>query len=411
MSIIRPFRALRPLPENVSQVASVPYDVVNQSEAAALAQGNPKSFLHVSRPEIDLPAGTDPYDKIVYEKARENLKKLSAELPMVRETEPSLYIYRLKMGDREQTGIAAAYSIDEYDHGTIKKHEKTRQDKEDDRTRHVVTLGAQTGPVFLTYRGSSEINQRVEQETQGSPLFHFTAPDGVVHTLWKAKDSKALAQLFTQVPMLYIADGHHRAASASRARTELKKENPAHSGGEDYNFFLAVAFPAEQLKILPYYRVIKDLNGHSQEQILDWIGKSFDMQKGTSPDPSRGRFAMYLGGSWYGLTPKNPPASSQASPSARLDVSILQNQVLEPLFGIKDPRTDKRIDFVGGIRGTRELVELVDSGRAQVAFSLHPTTVGDLMEISDAGEIMPPKSTWFEPKLRDGLLSHVIRES
>jgi uncharacterized protein (DUF1015 family) len=410
MSIIRPFRALRSKPEHVAQVASVPYDVVNQSEAAALAQGNPSSFLHVSRPEIDLPPGTDPYAKIVYEKARENLQKLTRELPLVRENEPSLYIYRLKMGDREQTGIAAAYSIDEYDHDTIKKHEKTRQDKEDDRTRHVLTLGAQTGPVFLTYKGLTEMNALVDRETQSAPLFHFTAPDGIVHTLWKAQNPSALVEAFRKVPMLYIADGHHRAASASRARAELKKENPKHTGAEDYNFFLAVAFPAEQLKILPYYRVIKDLNGHSHAEILSTLEKSFTLTPSAKPEPKRGEFAMYLGGKWYGLAPKSRPDAA-SSPSARLDVSVLQNQVLDPLFGIKDPRTDKRIDFVGGIRGTRELVELVDSGRAQVAFSLHPTTVGDLMEISDAGEIMPPKSTWFEPKLRDGLLSHIIRES
>lgn len=411
MSTIRPFRALRPSPDHVSEVASVPYDVVNQSEAAALAQGNPKSFLHVSRPEIDLPKDTDPYSKAAYEKARENLTKLTKELPLVRESEPSLYVYRLKMGNREQTGLAAAYSIDEYDQGKIKKHEKTRPDKEDDRTRHVVTLGAQTGPVFLTYRGQAEINALVDKETQGSPLFHFTAPDGIVHTIWKAKDSKALVDAFQKVEALYIADGHHRAASASRARGELKKENPSHQGKEDYNFFLAVAFPAEQLQILPYYRVIKDLNGHSNEAILAFLEKSFVVEKGASPDPKRGQFSMYLAGAWYGLSPKHAFSQAQASPAEKLDVSVLQNQVLDPLFGIKDPRTDKRIDFVGGIRGTRELVELVDSGRAKVAFSLHPTTVGDLMEISDAGEIMPPKSTWFEPKLRDGLLSHVIRES
>jgi uncharacterized protein (DUF1015 family) len=409
MSMIRPFRALRPSPQDVSKVASVPYDVVNATEAAALAQGNPYSFLHVSRPEIDLPKDTDPYAKIVYEKAFSNLKKLMTELPLVRETEPSIYIYRLKMGEREQTGIAAAYSIDEYDQGGIKKHEKTRQEKEDDRTRHVVTLGAQTGPVFLTYRGQASINTKVAQETQKAPLYQFTAPDGIVHTLWRAQDSKALVELFRQVPALYIADGHHRAASASRARAELKKANPSHRGDEDYNFFLAVAFPAEQLKILPYYRVIKDLNGLTAKTLLEALSKSFEVTPGANPEPSRGQYAMYLAGQWYGLKPKSIPASSE-SPSDRLDVSILQNQILAPLFGIQDPRTDKRIDFVGGIRGTRELVELVDSGRAQVAFSLHPTTVDDLMEISDAGEIMPPKSTWFEPKLRDGLLSHVICE-
>jgi uncharacterized protein (DUF1015 family) len=414
MSQIRSFRSLRPSPENVSQVASVPYDVVNQAEAAALALGNPQSFLHVSRPEIDLPEGTDPYSTQVYEKARDNFKKLTRELPLVRETEPSIYIYRLEMGAQTQIGVAAAYSIDEYDQGLIKKHEKTRQDKEDDRTRHVVTLGAQTGPVFLTYRGRSDINSLIEREITAAPLFHFKAQDEVIHTLWKAKDPQRLVEFFRQVPALYIADGHHRAASASRARAELKKLNAAHRGDEDYNFFLAVAFPAEQLRILPYFRVIKDLNGQSPTQLLESLSKSFQIEKGASSEPKRGQFAMYLEKTWYGLVPKQSISTSSAansSPSARLDVSVLQNQVLAPLFGIQDPRTDQRIDFVGGIRGTKELVERVNSGRAQVAFSLHPTTVDDLMEISDAGEIMPPKSTWFEPKLRDGLLSHVIRES
>lgn len=407
MAMIRPFRALRPSSENVAEVASVPYDVVNREEAQALAKGHPWSFLHVSRPEIDLSAQIDPYSPEVYQKARENFDHLIQKLPLHRESKPSLYIYRLKMGDREQTGVAAAYSIDEYDQGGIKKHEKTRQDKEDDRTRHVLTLQAQTGPVFLTYRERSDLDEHVARETRAAPLFQFTASDGVIHTLWKAAESETLASLFKNVPALYIADGHHRAASASRARAEMSKKNPSHQGSEDYNFFLAVAFPANQLKILPYYRVLKDLNGMRPDELFGKLESEFTIRPNSSPDPVRGEFGMYLAGQWYGLSPKKKP-SLDGGPIARLDVSVLQSRVLAPLFGIQDPRTDKRIDFVGGIRGTRELVQLVDSGKAKIAFSLHPTTIDDLMEISDAGEIMPPKSTWFEPKLRDGLLSHLF---
>lgn len=407
MARIRPFRALRPPVERAAEVSAVPYDVVNSEEAAALATGNPWSFLHVSRPEIDLPAGTDLHADEVYAKARENFDRLIAECPLDRDAEPSLYVYRLLMGDHEQTGLVACCSIDEYDNDRIKKHERTRRDKEDDRTRHLVTLGAQTGLVFLTYRGRPAIDALVSEVISTVPLYDFVAPDGIAHTMWKIPNPERFVEGFAEVPDLYVADGHHRSASASRARAQLRDANPDHTGEEDYNFVLAVLFPADQLQILPYNRTVKDLNGHSPEALLAAVGERFEVTNDASPDPARGAFAMYLGGRWYGLT---PPAGSvdHDDPIASLDVSVLQDRVLAPLLGVEDPRTDTRVDFVGGIRGTAELIRLVDSGRAAVAFSLHPTTLDDLMRIADAGEIMPPKSTWFEPKLRDGLVCHTI---
>ena len=407
MAIIRPFRALRPPVERAAEVSAVPYDVVNSEEAAELAKGNPWSFLHVSRPEIDLPPGTDLYADEVYAKAAENFQKLIAECPLVLDDEPSLFLYRLRMGDHEQTGLVACCSVDEYDGDRIKKHERTRRDKEDDRTRHLVTLGAQTGLVFLTYRGRDEIDAAVEEALASEPLYDFTAPDGIAHTLWRVPEPSRFVELFDPVPALYVADGHHRSASASRARAELAARNPGHTGDEEYNFVLAVVFPADQLQILPYNRTVKDLNGLTPEQFLEAVRERFDVTEGAAASPERGEFAMYLGGSWYGLRP--PAGSVDASdPIKSLDVSVLQDRLLEPVLGIADVRTDKRIDFVGGIRGTAELERLVDSGKAAVAFSLYPTTVDDLMRIADAGEIMPPKSTWFEPKLRDGLVIHLI---
>jgi uncharacterized protein (DUF1015 family) len=409
MARIRPFRALRPPVERAAEVAAVPYDVVSSAEAAELARGNPWSFLHVSRPEIDLPDGTDLYSDEVYAKARENFDRLIAECPLEMDEEPSLYLYRLRMGDHLQTGLVACCSIDEYDDDLIKKHERTRRDKEDDRTRHLVTLGAQTGLVFLTYRERGRIDAAVAEVTAGAPLYDFTAPDGIVHTLWRVPDPARFVELFAEVPAMYVADGHHRSASASRARAQLRDANPEHTGEEDYNFVLAVVFPGDQLQILPYNRTVKDLDGRTPEAFLAEVGERFEVTEGAKPSPERGAFSMYLGGTWYGL---RPPEGSvdRDDPIASLDVSVLQDRLLAPLLGVEDPRTDKRIDFVGGIRGTEELERLVDSGRAAVAFSLHATTVDDLMRIADAGEIMPPKSTWFEPKLRDGLVCHKIGE-
>ena len=408
MAVIRPFRALRPQVDRAEAVASVPYDVVNTDEARALAQGNPLSFLHVSRPEIDLPPGTDIHSDAVYRKAVENFEKLIAECPMETESEPSLYLYRLIMGDHEQFGIVACCSVDEYDNSTIRKHERTRRDKEDDRTRHMLMLKAQTGPVFLTYRHRAEIDEQVSAAINDAPLYDITAADGVRHTIWRISDADSLVKSFESVPLLYIADGHHRAASASRARAELKGQSFAHTGKEDYNYFLTVIFPDSQMQILAYNRTVKDLNGLTKEKFLDTVKEQFTVSESASPEPpERGNWSMYLDGKWYGLQ-LSPATTLPSGTVAALDVSILQDRLLDPILGIKDVRTDKRVDFIGGLRGTKELERLVDEGKAAVAFSLFPTTVNELLMVSDANEIMPPKSTWFEPKLRDGLLIHTI---
>ncbi|HEX8559919.1 MAG TPA: DUF1015 family protein [Pyrinomonadaceae bacterium] len=411
MAAIYPFRALRPPADKAAEVAAVPYDVVNTEEARALAAGSPLSFLHVSRPEIDLPEGTDIYADEVYEKARENFERMRADGTLVVEEEPSLYVYRLVMGGHTQTGVAAAFSVDEYDGGLIRKHERTRPDKENDRTRHVLTLRAQTGPVFLTYRADRRVDALVEAETKRAPLYDFEAPDGVRHTIWRAEAGEQLARCFAEVPALYIADGHHRAASASRARATLRDQNPSHTGEEEYNRFLAVVFPDDQVQILPYHRVVKDLNGRSPEEFLEAVRARFNVTEGAKREgPGKpGHWHMYLGGAWRGLTLRDDAARTLSDdPTTALDVSLLQNNLLDPVLGVADPRTDKRIDFVGGIRGARELERLVDSGRAAVAFALHATSMEDLLRVSDAGGVMPPKSTWFEPKLRDALLIHTI---
>ncbi len=411
MAAIYPFRALRPPRDKVRQVAAVPYDVVNTEEARALAADNPLSFLHVSRPEIDLPEGTHIYADEVYAKARENFERFKTEGTLVEEDEPHLYVYRIRMGGHTQVGVAAACSVDEYDADIIRKHERTRPDKENDRTRHILTLRAQTGPVFLTHRADRRLDALVEAETIGQPLYDFEADDGVRHTVWRATAPEQLARCFAEVPLLYIADGHHRAASASRARAELKARNPNHTGAESYNRFLAVVFPDEQMQILPYHRVVKDLNGLTPEQFLEAVGGRFDVTEGAKREgPGKsGHWHMYVGGRWYGLTLRGEAARTLSDdPTAALDVSLLQNNLLDPVLGVTDPRTDKRIDFVGGIRGTPELERLVDSGAAGAAFALYATSIEDLLRVSDAGGIMPPKSTWFEPKLRDAILIHTI---
>jgi uncharacterized protein (DUF1015 family) len=388
----------------------VPYDVVNTEEARALAAENPLSFLRVSRPEIDLPEGTDIYSDAVYEKGAENFARLIKEAPLEMEETPSLYLYRLIMGEQEQIGVVAACSVDEYDKDLIRKHERTRRDKEDDRTRHILTLRAQTGPVFLTYRSSRNIDTMVLETTVTEAIYDFTAPDGVEHTVWHVPDPVRFVQAFRDVPFLYIADGHHRAASASRARAELRDKNPEHTGDEEYNYFLAVLFPSDQLRILPYNRIVKDLNGLSSEQFLAAVKGKFRVAEDAAPPTPEapGQWSMYLDGRWYGLTLADTGARATGDVVASLDVSVLQDNLLDPILGIKDVRTDKRIDFVGGIRGTDELERLVTEGRAAVAFSLYPTSIDDLLRVSDAGGIMPPKSTWFEPKLRDAILIHNI---
>ncbi len=408
MAKFLPFRALMPSVERVAQVAAVPYDVVSSDEAAELAEGNPFSFLRVSKPEIELEPGIDLYDAKVYAKAVKNFKRLSENAPLKLDEEPNLYVYSLKMGEHTQVGIAGAASVQDYDAEIIKKHERTRKDKEDDRTRHVIELRSHSGPVFLAYRDDKEVDALVAEVMKTTPLFDFIGPHGVINKLWKAGkelSAKLSAQFDSAVPFFYIADGHHRAASASRAAAYFRSLNPNHSGNEDYNYFLAVAFPSSQLRILPYNRVVKDLNGLSKEDFLKRLEPNFSVGPASSPSPSKpGEICLYLDGKWSLLKPKFDIASLGVIGS--LDVSVLQDRVLAPLLGIDDPRTSKRVDFVGGIRGTGELVKLVDSGKCAVAFSMYPTTLDQLMAIADAGEIMPPKSTWFEPKLCDGLLCH-----
>ena len=405
MALLVPFRALRPTPESAARVAAVPYDVVNAEEAAAMADGNPLSFLRISRAEIDLSIDTNPYADAVYARAAQNFRALKQAAPLVMEQTPSLYIYRLRMGSHEQTGIAACYSLDEYDRDVIKKHERTRRDKEDDRTRHIVELRAQTGPVFLTYRASPRVDAVVNRTTTKPPLFDFTAVDGVQHTIWRveARDEHDLMAAFDAVPSLYIADGHHRAASAARARQQLR--GAGGTAGE-WDTFLAVAFPDNQMQILPYHRVVKDLGSYTPESFLAALRQRFTVSDGPPTPKERGQVAMHLDGRWHTIVLGDAPADAGAA--ERLDVQRLQDTVLTPLLGIGDIRSDKRIDFVGGARGTGALEKLVKSGKAAVAFSMYPVSLRDLMTIADAGGIMPPKSTWFEPKLRDGLLSHVI---
>ena len=400
MANLYPFRALRPRPSEAAAVAAVPYDVVNTDEARALAAGNPLSFLRVSRAEIELPAGTNPYSKDVYDRAAHNLDALRKSALVV-EDAPSLYLYRLRTGGHEQTGIAACYALDEYDSGAIKKHERTRPDKEDDRTRHLLALGAQTGPVFLIYRARADVDQIVAEAARAGPLIDFEAVDGVRHTIWRmdAGSRDRLVEAAGRIPALYIADGHHRAASAARARAQMRQSESA-------AVFLAVAFPDNRVSILPYNRIVKDLGELSAAEFLQALRARFDVKKGPATPAVRGEIAMYFQGGWQTLRTRVPP--DRADAIASLDVSVLQDGLLAPVLKITDVRTDPRIEFVGGARGTGELERLVDSGRAAAAFSLFPVAVDDLMAVSDAGAIMPPKSTWFEPKLRDGLLIHVI---
>jgi uncharacterized protein (DUF1015 family) len=415
MAIIRPFKALRPTKEKAQSVASVPYDVVNREEAKQFAEGNPLSYLHITRSEIDLPEVKDVYSKEIYRKAKENLDRITKDAPLKLDNKPGFYLYRLIMNGRAQTGICATFSVDDYDNDVILKHEKTRKVKEDDRTNHIITTEAQTGIVFLTYRGVKNINEVVDKTmSEVKPEYDFTAPDGIQHTVWIVPESynQLIVNEFAKINKLYIADGHHRAKSASRAREVKKNANSKHTGNEEYNYFVAVLFPAEQLKILPYNRVVFDLNNLSKEDFLNEVSEKFDVKATKDKQPQiKNNFCMYLDKQWYHLKARDSVLASlslEKSVGEKLDVSILQNFLLNPVLGIDDPRTNTRIDFIGGIRGTKELEKLVDSGKAAVAFSLYPVGLDDLMNISDAGEVMPPKSTWFEPKLRDGLLTHLI---
>jgi len=404
---IHAYSALRPREDLVDRMAAPPYDTVDTAEARDLAAGNPMSFLHINRPEIDLPDGTDVHADEVYAKGAENLRAFKANGWLLREDRPLLYLYAQTMGDHTQTGLVCCCHIDDYIHDVIKKHEFTRKDKEDDRTRHTATLNANIGPVFIAYRDVPAIREALAPWAQGEPMYDLTDELQVRHRVWPVKEPEAIEKLFAeQVPVSYIADGHHRSASAVRVGAERRAADPDHTGNEEYHWFLSVVFPASELKILPYNRVVKDLNGLSKEEFLREVKAVFTVTEGADPSPSAPRnISMYLDGAWYGLS---WPEVESSNPVDQLDVSTLQNGVLHPLLGIDDPRTSERIRFVGGIRGPQELVKLVDQKGFAVAFSMYPTTVDQLMAIADAGQIMPPKSTWFEPKLRTGLLSHEL---
>jgi uncharacterized protein (DUF1015 family) len=402
VSLIKPFRALRPAPDKAKEVSSVPYDVYYESEVRDFVENNPSSFLRVTRPEVD---ASDP-DGI--ENARRSLQNFIDEGILVSDPDPAVFVYRLTSGSHSQTGVVACCSLDEYESGLIKKHEKTRPDKVEDRTRHMLALRAQTGLIFLAYRGTDRIHDLVAEITSRPALYDFECSSGIRQTVWRVALSEPLINAFAEVPALYVADGHHRLESASHARNELRSANREHSGNEDYNYVLAGLFPAEELKILAYNRVVKDLNGMTDEEFLAAVQQSFVLDERTALEPqAHGEICMYLGGKWYDLL-FAVNYFREPDPIERLDVSILQQYILEPILGIADIRTDKRISFVGGIRGTAELERLVNSGEARVAFSLYPTTMDDLFAVSDMGEIMPPKSTWFEPKLKDGLFVHRI---
>jgi len=404
MATIKPFAAVRPKPELAARICELPYDVMSSEEARQVAAGNPLSFLHVSKPEIDLPPTTNPYDPAVYDKGRENFQKLIAAGALRQDPQPRFYLYRQVLGQHQQVGLVAAASCAEYSANVIKKHELTRPDKEDDRVRHIEALHAQTGPVFLTYRAVAKLDELFTKRIADQPDIDFTATDGVRHTSWSISDSATIALLereFAGIPCLYIADGHHRSAAAARVGQSRR-------GAGQSAQFLAVIFPHDQLRILPYHRVLKDRNGLSPEALLQKLDAVFTIKDAGSPQPSRRHeIGFYSGGQWRTLHFR-PPFTATTDPIGRLDVTLLQQHVLAPLFGIDDPRTSRRIQFVGGIRGPAELEKLVNGAGYACAFSLFPTNIEDLMAIADAGGLMPPKSTWFEPKLRDAMFCHLI---
>ncbi len=414
MAVIRPFRALRPIPSLVDRVAALPYDVMSSAEAREMVRDNPYSFLHVDKAEIDLEAGIDLYDERVYVKARSNLDKMAAEGVFIQDQTARLYIYRQQRGQRAQTGLVACLSIDDYLNDIIKKHELTRADKEQDRIRHVDSCDAQTGPIFITYRSQEQINAIIEAWiSRHQALYDFVSEDGIGHTVWSIDHDEvilSLVELFAHIDRLYIADGHHRSASAVQVGLQRRADNPHHTGREEYNYFLAVIFPDHDLYIMDYNRLVRDLNNHSREEFLSLLEKDFEVTAYSGPGPYQPRapktYGMFLEDSWYILKAR-PGTYDVLDPVARLDVSILQNNLLGPILGITNPRTDKRIDFVGGARGLEELESRV-ADDMKIAFAMYPTTIADLMAISDAGKIMPPKSTWFEPKLRSGIFIHKL---
>jgi uncharacterized protein (DUF1015 family) len=403
---VKAFKAWRPAADKAEKVASVPYDVVDTKQAAALASGNPDSFLHVVRAEIDLPEGTDPYSDAVYAQAKANLERLQNEGILIREEEPSIYLYSQQMGDHIQFGIVATCHFEDYEEGKIKIHEKTRRVKEEDRIRYVDTQNANTGPVFLAYRDSEKINAIVETTKGEEPLYKFTAEDGVTHTVWKMDRAAELEAAFGEIPATYVADGHHRSASAAKVGAMRREANPNHTGEEPYNYFLAVMFPESELKILAYNRVVLTLPG-TEDEFEQALAEKFTIDANGVKVPAKaGEICMYFKGQWSTLTPKTMPEASD--PVASLDVSILQNDVLAPILNIADPRESNDIDFIGGIKGTEELEKWVNEGRAVLAFSMYPTSMDQLFSVADAGMLMPPKSTWFEPKLRSGLLVNTL---
>ena len=408
--MIRPFAALRPTPEFAAQVAAPPYDVLSTEEARGAAQGKPWSFLHISKPEIDLPEGTDPYSPPVYARAAENLRHMLERGVLERDAKPCYYVYRLVMDGHAQTGLAAACSVADYDAQRVRRHELTRPDKEDDRVRQIEAVNAHTGPVLLAYPAAPQVDAILADASAGSPEFDVTAASGVQHMLWVIRDEDRIVRLtaaFDAMPALYIADGHHRTAAASRVAASRRAAAPRGSREAGYESFLSVAFPHHQLRILPYNRVVRDLNGLEREEFLRRVAARFSIapSAGRVTPERRGVFGLYLPGQWYRL--EIDPARIPADPTARLDISLLAEHLLGPVLAIGDPRTDPRIDFIGGIRGPEELERRVAGGMA-AAFAMYPTSMQDLMAVADAGRIMPPKSTWFEPKLADGLVSLVL---
>ena len=408
MARIREFRGLRPARELASRVAELPYDVLSSGEAAEIARDNPYSFFHISKPEIDLPHVANPHDARVYETARQNLERFRAEGILRLDEAPRLYLYTQVMGGRPQTGLVACAHIDDYRSGVIKRHELTREDKEIDRSRHLDVLNANAGPVFLFYREDGSKRALFERASTLEPEYDFLAPDGVRHILRVVEDAGLIESFKRSLAgeTLYIADGHHRAASAVRVGGARAAKNPHHTGNEEYNWFLSVIFPHSELRILPYNRVLRDLNGLSERQFMEKLEERFSVTQSDSKEPEAPHvFCLYLGGRWHRLVPRRMPVEDVIK---SLDVSILQDEVLAPILGIDDPRRSTRIEFVGGIRGVEELERLVDGGAFRAAFSMHPTTIEQLMGVSDSGAIMPPKSTWFEPKLRSGIVLHLL---
>ena len=412
MAFIKPFKGVRPKKELAEKVAALPYDVMNTEEAIQMAAGNEVSFLHISRPEIDLPKGTDIHSDQVYTRGHENLQSFMAREVLLQDASERYYIYRQKMAGITQTGLVVCAGVDDYQSGAIKKHELTRADKEEDRVRHIDALNANDEPVFYTYRNDPVITKAIEQVTTEEPLYNFVTDDGVSHTLWSVADSaqiQMLTERFAAIPTLYVADGHHRSAAASRVRDLRKSANPKHNGKEEYNFFLTVIFPDNEMTIMPYNRVVRDLNGRSVAEFMARVAERFEV----TPIPAalspirRHQFGMYLAGKWYELVAREDYFAADDAVAA-MDVSILQDNLLSPVLGVRNPRTDQRIHFVGGIRGVAELEREVNSGEYQVAFSLYPTSIEELMSLADEDKIMPPKSTWFEPKLRSGLFVHLL---